>query len=461
MGSLFFCNNNETDFHFTGVGALPIILYTRDITHGRGRRDLAYAMIVSLYKSDPGTAMEALRLCASQYGSWCDIKYFCRYVSERVVDDDLMRYKLIDGAIDILVYQLRLDYETWTDALSDYLNNLRVVPRPIGREILSYAAKWVPREKSAMGWLFDRIVERWAKDHYNSRYKREFRKMISELNRELGTVEIKQCARDIDNIIYEQIPIRTLVGQYRTFAGLEVYPKGPGGGGSRLFEQMCQNLVRIALSRDDGRYDDMLNHIWSKNQTNYNSKDIVPIVDISAGSGGWFHVIGLGILIAQNSAHGHLILSEHDAHSIPAGRGDSFTSIIERIRPFLYGVTDSRLDLAIHMTMGARVVILSQSGSRHTQTFWSPIFYWFFGKNDNSTFHKGGSKNNDDSTFMKGGSKNNDDYTFMKGGSKNDNDCDYTFCDSMYMLSHYANGGSTHDYIQMILGSDRYKVCMN
>jgi hypothetical protein len=171
------------------------------------------------------------------------------------------------------------------------------------------------------------------------------------------------------------------------------------------------------------------------------SKDIVPIVDISADSGGWFHAIGLGILIAQNSSHGHLILSEHDAHSIPAGRGDSFTSIIERIRPFLYGVTDSRLDLAIHMTMGARVVILSQSGSRHTQTFWSPIFYWFFGKNN-------------DSTFMKGGAKNNDDV-------KNSDDCDYTFCDSMYMLSHYANGGSTHDYIQMILGSDRYKVHIN
>lgn len=437
--NLFFCQNDETDFHFTGGDADvdPIILYTRDITHGRGRRDLAYAMIVSLYKSNPGTAMEALRLCASKYGAWCDIKYFCRYVSERVIDiDDVIKDRLIDGAIDILIYQLNMDYSTWTHALSEYLDNLRVISRPIGREILSYAAKWVPREKSAMGWLFDRIVERWAKDHYNSRYKREFRKMISELNRELGTVEIKQCAQDINNIIYEQIPIRTLVGQYRTFAGLDVYPKGGGGvgagGGSRLFEQMCQNLVRIALSVDDGRHDDMLNHIWSKNQTNYSSKDIVPIVDISAGSGGggWFHAIGLGILIAQNSSHGILILSEHDAHSIPAGRGDSFTSIIERIRPFLSGVTDSRLDLAIHIAcdrvaydrtsaeIGARVVILSQNGNHHKQTFRSPIFYWFFGSQAA--------------------------------------DCDYTYCDSMYMLSHYTNGGTAHDYISMILGSDRY-----
>jgi hypothetical protein len=432
--NLFFCQNDETDFHFTGgVDAVPIILYTRDITHGRGRRDLAYAMIISLYKSNPGTAMDALRLCASKYGAWCDIKYFCRYVSERVIDidDDLTRDRLIDGAIDILVYQLNVDYSTWTDALSEYLDNLRVISRPIGREILSYAAKWVPREKSAMGWLFDRIVERWAnKDHYNSRYKREFRKMISELNRELGTVEIKQCAQDIHNIIYEQIPIRTLVNQYRTFAGLDVYPKGGGrgggvgGGGGRVFENMCQNLVRIALSVHDGRYDDMLNHIWSKNQTNYSSNDIIPIVDISAGSGGggWFHAIGLGILIAQNSSHGRIILSEHDAHSIPAGCGDSFTSIIERIRPFLSGVTDSRLDLAIHMSCGSRVAILSQNGSRHKQIFWSPIFYWFFGKNN----------------------------------VKNNDDCDYIFCDSMYLLSHYANGGTAHDYIKMILTSDRY-----
>jgi hypothetical protein len=423
--SLFFCNNNETDFidRLTRDGVDPIILYTRDITHGRGRRDLAYAMIVCLYKSDPSSAMEALRLCASTYGSWCDIKYFCRYVSEHGLDDEM-----IDGAIDILVYQLRHDYAIWTDALSEHLDNLRVISRPIGRDILSYAAKWVPREKSAMGWLFDRIVERWARDHYNSRYKREFRKMISELNRELGTVEIKQCSGDIHNIMYEQIPIKALVSQYRTFASLEVYPKGvgvggEGGSGSRTFEQMCKNLVRIALSREDGKYDDMLNHIWSKNQSNYSSQDIIPIVDISAGCGGWFHAIGLGILIAQNSSHGRLILSEHDAHSIPAGRGDSFTSIIARIRPFLAGVTDSRLDLAIQVSLGSRVVVLSQSGNRHTQTFWSPIFYWFFGSQSEQI------------------------------------DClnENIYCDSMYMLSHYANGGSLSDYMSMVLGSDRYR----
>ena len=186
----------------------------------------------------------------------------------------------------------------------------------------------------------------------------------------------------------------------------------------------------------------MLNHIWSKNQANYRPQDIIPIVDISAGCGGGFHAIGLGILIAQNSSHGRLILSEHDAHSISAGRGDSFTSIIARIRPFLSGVTDSRLDLAIdkvacetkmvQVSLGSRVVVLSQSGNRHTQTFWSPIFYWFFGSDKNI-----------DSTFNKGGAKNID--------------CDYTYCDSMYMLSHYANGGSLSDYISMVLSSDRYR----
>ena len=418
MSSLFFCQNNETEFidHFTGGGvcAVPIILYMRDITYGRGRRDLAYAMIVSLYRSNPGLAMDSLRLCASKYGSWCDIKYFCRYVSQHSLIDDEMKDRMIDGAIDILIYQLNMDYAIWTDALSEHLDNLRTVPRPIGREILSYAAKWVPREKSAMGWLFDHIVERWAKDHYNSRYKREFRKMISELNRELGTVEIKQCSGDVHNIMYEQIPLRALVNQYRTFANLEVYPKNSMVSvGCRSFEHMCQNLVKIALLRDDGRHDDMLNHIWSKNQTNYKSHDIIPIVDISAGSC-CDHAIGLGILIAQNSSHGHIILSEHDAHSIPVGFGDSFTSIISRIRPFLSGVTDSRLDIAVDSVSGMQVVVLSENGNVSNEAI-----HWFFGSSPC--------------------------------------DCDYTYCDSMYMLSHYANGGTAHDYIQMVIGSDRYK----
>ena len=425
--NLFFCQTNEIDFHFDTDAFLPIIFHTRDISHGRGQRDLTYAMIVCLYRSNPDLAACALRLCASKYGSWCDIKYFCRYVS---MFDDEIRDEMIDMAIDILVQQLNIDYVTWTGALSDNLDNLRTTSRPIGREILSYAAKWVPREKSAMGWLFDRIVERWAAgSHYNSRYKREFRKMISELNRELGTVEIKQCSGEVHNIIYEDIPIKALVSQYRSFANLEVYPKRDGfGSGSRSFEHICKNLVKIALSVNDGKYDDMLNHIWSKNRVNYMSKDIVPIVDISASNGDWNHAIGLGILIAQNSSHGRLILSEHDAHSIQAGREDSFTSIIDRIRPFLSGVTDSRLDLAVQMAcdreLSAGVVILSQSGNRHTQLFWSPIFYWFF---NNLTENL---------------------------------DCDYTYCDSMYMLSHYADGGNVYDYISMVLGSDRYNECL-
>lgn len=415
--NLFFCHHNERDFHFMGVETeLPIILYTRDISHGRGRRDLAYAMIVCLYKKNPDLAMEALRLCASKYGSWCDIKYFCRYVSQL---DDILMNEMIDKAIDILIDQLRIDHDTWTKALSEYLNNLRTISRPIGRDILSYAAKWVPREKSAMGWLFDRIVERWAaRSHYNSRYKREFRKMVSELNREIGTIEIKQCSGEFHNIMYEQIPLRALVGQYRSFANLEVYPKGDGSSvGCRAFETICANLVHIALLSNDGKYDDMLNHIWSKNHVNYIVNDIVPIVDISAGSGGWYRAIGIGILIAQNSSHGHIILSEHDAHSIYVGPDDSFITIISRIRPFLSGVTDSRLDLAIYMAQGSRVVVLSENGNYSSLPM---VIYWFFGIVPY--------------------------------------DCDYTYCDSLYMLSHYANGGTMNDYISMILSSDRYSI---
>ena len=55
-----------------------------------------------------------------------------------------------------------------------------------------------------MGWIFDRIVEmRSPPAHYNSRYRREFRKMVSTLNRELDTVEIKQCNGRTQDIIYE------------------------------------------------------------------------------------------------------------------------------------------------------------------------------------------------------------------------------------------------------------------
>jgi len=195
------------------------ILYNRDISHGLGCRDSTYEMIARLPLDN---AVEMLQECVHNYGSWSDIKYFCRYVRANDLDD-----RLIDGAVRIINQQLDLDFDTWNTVFEAHLLNRRTTPRPVGREILSFAAKWVPREKSAMGWIFDRIVEmRSPPTHYNTKYRRKFRKMVSCLNRELDTVEIKQCNGRSQDILYENIPIGARIRQSRSFSRYPVFQWG-------------------------------------------------------------------------------------------------------------------------------------------------------------------------------------------------------------------------------------------
>lgn len=323
------------------------ILYNRNISNGLGRRDSTYEMIANLPLDK---AIDVLRDCVHNYGSWADIKYFCRYVRANDLDD-----RLIDGAVSIINQQLDLDFDTWNAAFDAHLLNRRTTPRPVGRDILSFAAKWVPREKSAMGWIFDRIVEmRSPPAHYNSRYRREFRKMVSTLNRELDTVEIKQCNGRSQDILYENIPINARIRQSRSFSH---YPVVQGGRGNWRHVDIAA-LVRIALSPNVTESQiQFVNAAWPRMNTGFD--DVIPIVDISRIDDRNY-AIGVAILIAQNSSYGRLILSEHQPSCVVATADDAFMDIILRIKPCLNGVTDSNIGAAVGLVQGHPYVVLDK-----------------------------------------------------------------------------------------------------
>ena len=127
-----------------------------------------------------------------QYGSWKDIKYFCEYCRNKGAD---INHPLIKYSIQLLNEQLRKD-ETVTTVTN-----------------ISLLAKWVPREKSTFGWLYEAL----ACDYYNQfmvtaitciqkqkailKCKTQYRKLLSSLNIKLDTTQIKQCGgqwADID-----------------------------------------------------------------------------------------------------------------------------------------------------------------------------------------------------------------------------------------------------------------------
>jgi len=333
-----------------------LIGYVRDPVYGMGERDLTYVLICTLYKYDPVQAMYAVRMITENIddsgpiGSWADIKYFCEYVRTSPFvfpkDKDVM----IDTAIGLLVHQLKKDRGAWNSAMGKYLQIKRADPntlveRPVGREVMSLAAKWTPREKSKFGWIFSHVISTFG----GNISERDFRRMLSALNRELDTVQIKQCAGRWAEIEPDSVSITTLSRQRRAFLRVgsedrvqcaENFKEIGSRSRLGLGKTQIPDLVKRAFDKD--RDSDLLNSQWANIVGERIGTMSIPIIDIS-----WdletdkrYKFIGDGILIAQRYME-RLMLADHMPVWIEALHSDKFTDIIDRIRPYVDRATDS------------------------------------------------------------------------------------------------------------------------
>jgi hypothetical protein len=346
----------KPDTHEFGL-LYRLVAHTRDYTHGLGERDLTYAMICVWYRYYPVHAIRALQYISATpgIGSWADIKYLCMYA---VRTNDPNADKIIDCAIGLLNHRLNSDRLAWNNAMFQYLqikkaNPDTLVPRPYGRDIMSFAAKWAPREKSRCGWMFERMVAQWSLLFGGNVNHRAYRKMISMLNRELETVQVKQCAKRWADIEPDTVSVVTLLRQKRAFTNPEC---------SEKFEEFYKNatilipvekFVSEALSSHHNS--DWLNKNWSEKLISVSSSsEIIPIVDIGRETTK-FSAIGGAILRAQAGPQ-RLMLACQTPVWIVATSGDSFMDIIDRIRPYVEHPTASNTNSAIELLKEASFV---------------------------------------------------------------------------------------------------------
>jgi len=331
-----------------------LIAHTRDINDGLGERDLTYAMICVWYRHYPVQAIKALRFIVTTVGigSWADIKYLCGYV---VRTKDPNADAIIDSAIGLMNYQLNMDRVAWNTALVNYLQIKRatpntLVPRPSGRDVMSFAAKWAPREKSRFGWLFNRMVAQWLQMFGGNVSEKSFRKMISMLNRELETVQIKQCAGKWADIGPETVSICTLLRQKKAFTQVHTEDRAlcasnfSGFYDTAVIAIPAGKLVAYALAKD--RDESWLNHVW-KMKPKLKPSNAIPIIDI-----GWqeinYDLIGQGIGLAQTGPQ-RFMLAGQTPIWITATYEDTFIDIIDRIRPFTEQRTLGNVETAISL----------------------------------------------------------------------------------------------------------------
>lgn len=319
-----------------------MIGHTRDIIDGKGEYKLTYMMICTWYDFYPELSKFALKCLVDlgdknvhQYGSWKDIKYFCEYCKysfdERYVID---KHPLIQYAVKLVNDQIRNDH---TQIFSDTND-------------ISLAAKWVPREKSRFGWLYEFL----ATDYFNHflttantdarkikailKCKTEYRKIISSLNKKIDTLQIKQCGNAWSDIDFNKVTSISLSKQKKAFLNVknngdvrcpdntdrvdcaehfnqhvqksvkgEVEMKGKRVGMADFTKQAI-DLIRSGSQVEK----DLLNSQWRDNASQNGALGkMIAMVDVSGSMEGdpMNVAIALGIRIADKSVIGHRVMT--------------------------------------------------------------------------------------------------------------------------------------------------------
>lgn len=241
-----------------GVIMFKILAHTRDIVSGKGEYMLFYVMLVEWAKVDfqffdfmirslvydivDVDATDACRQPRHPLGSWKDMKYFLTYMKEELVDSvqpqsrvfqdykdiQLQRdlySKCVNTIVILINQQLRIDYEIYSES------------RPLS---ISLVAKWIPREKSKkFGWLYYYLTMNYYQheipsDQMHPSYERavsrafmNYRKMISALNKQLDTTQVKMCNKTWSDIDFNNVTSVTIHKQSKSILNMKQNGKTP------------------------------------------------------------------------------------------------------------------------------------------------------------------------------------------------------------------------------------------
>jgi len=315
--------------------AYKMVGHTRDIIDGKGEYALAYMQVLVWNEFYPELARFVLSQFVSSdghpYGSWKDIKYFCNYCKSKgiSVSDPLMQH-----AFKLIIEQIR------TDTIS---------------EKKSLVAKWVPRSKSQrFGWIFNELAImyfnnyiRTAKtnlqiDRAINKAKMSFRKLLADMNRQLDTTQIHQCAGTWSKIDHSKTTSITISKQKTAFlnkkkdgtqrsenddrvqcaenftdrikkaAAGEVEMKGKRMG-LNTFTIQARDLIRRSIREKDIQTEiDLLNSQWRDNSSQTGELGpMVAMLDFSGSMNGdpIDCAMALGCRVAEKSILGKRVMS--------------------------------------------------------------------------------------------------------------------------------------------------------
>jgi len=305
--------------------------HTRDMIEGKGEMDLCWMQLYNWWKINPKMAYFLTDKIVymkgfHQYGSWKDVKYLCDYLYKKTNDKD---HGFIEYLISLTNFYLR-----------KFLKNKN-------NNSLKLLSKWIPREKSKkFGWIFVKLAKQYnkkyidtAKDNQskmNNAIRKccmEYRKLISNLNKELKTVQINMCNKTWSEIEIKNITSKTMNKNMTAFLNLK---KKNGSMIERTTDQdriecanNLKNYLELAKNKDtnikiNGKrcnvyeyvrdaikhstnpiQQEIINAQWEDNKSNNTELGkIIPMVDVSGSMEcdnciPLYNAVGLGIRISE------------------------------------------------------------------------------------------------------------------------------------------------------------------
>lgn len=308
------------------VTLYKLIGQTRDIVDGKGEYQLSYRLLIEWYNFYPESSKFMVNCFVNNeyehpYGSWKDV----RCIAD-MCDDIDKRHPLISYCVHLINTRLRKDAE---------ITNVNQI---------SLVSKWIPREKSKYRWFYERLAEDYFKEYMVAPSERasnkcytHYRKLISRLNKQLDTVQIKQCAKSWSTIDPSSQTSITLQRQIKAFLNVGIvryeddndriqcsnnfkeYINNEDShiNGKRVgINELVKNALKVLNAKPNSQHlqpqIDLLNSQWLDNATQTNLlQKIIPIVDLSESMNGdpLYAAIGLGIRAAEKSIIGKRILT--------------------------------------------------------------------------------------------------------------------------------------------------------
>lgn len=180
---------------------LIYIFYIRDIHKGKGCRKQFYWILVELYKQLPHTLILPLLSLIPKYGSFKDLNYLWEI-------GDLENIPELKKDI-INLYILHLNKDLYT---VQYTNNTP-----------SLAAKWAPRESGH----FKDMARQLALDIFrlptltNIKKFKNYRKMVSDINKHLQTTETFMTSNNWNNIQPNNVPSICFKKNFKSFYNID------------------------------------------------------------------------------------------------------------------------------------------------------------------------------------------------------------------------------------------------